>query len=261
MPTTQTHTAFKPGPVNLDVSLTAGEIRVVVDPNCAQATVTVKTADDNGPSADAVNRTRITDGTPGVLVVSVPRTSGADGVTVVGNGSVQMNSFGGRGRTVVSNVGSGVFIGGDNYGVVSTDSGVTIVNGQVISGGGTVIVGSSPITVDAIVPPGSSLIGETTSADVVVEGDARKVDVRTVSGDVDIEGVVSAQAQTTSGDIRVERLAGAGSLRTVSGDVSVTAVAGASRLSASTVSGDITTRGARIQVVDARSVSGRVRNR
>lgn len=99
------------------------------------------------------------------------------------------------------------------------------------------------------------------SAEAVVSGiSADRTAVRSVSGDVTLDGVRSdISAQTVSGDLQTRRVAGSLSFSTVSGDLTV--VEGASdTVRAETVSGDVTLdvelgTGGRIDVT---SVSGDV---
>lgn len=99
------------------------------------------------------------------------------------------------------------------------------------------------------------------SADAVVSGiSADRTEVKSVSGDVTLDGVRSdISAQTVSGDLETRQLAGTLSFTTVSGDLTV--VNGASdTVKAETVSGDLTLDldlgpGGRI---DVSSVSGDV---
>jgi hypothetical protein len=79
------------------------------------------------------------------------------------------------------------------------------------------------------------------SADAVVSGiEADRTAVKSVSGDVTLDGVRSdISAQTVSGDLETRQLAGRLSFTTVSGDLTV--VEGASEsVKAETVSGDLT---------------------
>ena len=78
------------------------------------------------------------------------------------------------------------------------------------------------------------------SADAVVSGiDADRTSVKSVSGDVTLDGVRSdIVAQTVSGDLETRKLAGALKFKTVSGDLTV--VNGSSEtVKAETVSGDL----------------------
>lgn len=240
--TMKTHEASRPGPTTLDLSLPAGRIRIHAG-NHDRATITVSTPDTDGPSAEAVNNARIDD-TGTSISVNVRQPRGVGNIQI-GNSNVQINH------------GGGVFISGNNFGVISTGSGF-VVNGRVMAGGTTVSVGSSPILIEAWLPAGSSLNATGMSTDVEAAGDLNRVEIRTVSGDINLGGVSSPDLVTTSGDITVEALSGSGRMKSVSGDVRVTAVRECS-LRVSTISGDVRVSGARVDL-DASSVSGRVRN-
>jgi hypothetical protein len=249
--TTKQHTAQQPGPITFDARLTSGDIRVTIE-NRSHAEITISTADTTGPSADAVNDSTISD--QGDRVTATVWTSG--GSVVTQSGGVQTNVFSsGSGVTITQ-------VGGNVYGTVvgAVISGRDIfVNGARISGSGGVVVGGSPILIEARLPIGSSIAGDTTSADLNVTGPANRVQFRSVSGDLNLDGVASLDVSTTSGDIDVAAFAGSGHTRTVSGDVTVRA-AQESTLQARTVSGDVRVSGARV-ALDASTVSGRVSQR
>lgn len=236
MATAKRYQVSDPGPVNLAVRLTAGEVLIKAEDG-ARAEIVVQTTDDSGPSADAVNRARFSE-TGGEVRVEVPTPNGG-----VVNSVIAGNVYGG-----VTVVNGQVFSGG-----------VTVVNGRVVSGGGAVVGGSSPIYIAALVPTNSSVKLDTTSADARTHGRLAHVQAQSVSGDVEIAAAASADIRTTSGDVEIQSLAGDSSLQSVSGDIRVHAVVPC-RVGAQTVSGDVTVTGARVDL-DARSVSGRVRQR
>lgn len=239
MPKQNRQIAQRPGPVTLDVDLTAGDIRVHVEDR-PHAEVIVSTRDDEGPSADAVHDTRISE-SGDRLTVRVPRTSGAGGVVIQG----------GRG------VSSIVSTGGASFVQVGGVVGDVWVNGVRISGGGAVVVGGSPIVVEARLPLGSSLAATSTSTDVEATGRLVAARVQSVSGDITLDAVDRPDLRTTSGDIEIAALHGDADLAAVSGDIRVHADVPC-RVRANTVSGDVRVTGARVDL-DARSVSGRVR--
>lgn len=74
-----------------------------------------------------------------------------------------------------------------------------------------------------MVPRHLSLLANTRSGDVAIDGCAGAVEVNTTSGDVVIDGLQApAEVETTSGDIRLTACQGAGlALTTLSGDMSV----------------------------------------
>lgn len=228
------YTATQPGPVTVDLALAAGIIRVHVDNN-THAQITICTTDADGPSADAVNNTHIHEQN-GRIIAHVPGTRGVG----------------------VINSGGGIFVAGDSMSVIQTGYGNAVyVNGVLVQGGGAVVVGGAPIVLDAYLPVGSSLIASTTSADVETSGALDRARVETVSGDIRIGAVASPGLRTTSGGIEIDALSGDADVQTVSGDIRINATVPC-YVRASSVSGDVRTSGARIDL-DARSVSGRIR--
>ncbi|MDJ0345544.1 hypothetical protein QMK19_33910 [Streptomyces sp. H10-C2] len=149
--TEQTHTAAAAGPILAAVQADMGEVLVTIDPAATVARVVISTKDAEGPSADAVRRTRITqDGNR--LSITVPEVEGSNvGVSVYGSGNFIQN---------VTSVGRG-----------QTMTGVTIVNGRVISGGisgGSAVV--SPIEVRVTLPAGSGVRMNGRNANLTVSG-------------------------------------------------------------------------------------------
>lgn len=243
--TTKKHTARQAGPITLDTRLAFGDIRITIEDR-THAEITISTADTTGPSADAVTNSTISD--HGDRVTATVRNSGGGSVVMqAGGSSVQINS------------GGGTFIAGNVSGTIISSGRDIIVNGVRISGSGGVAVGGSPVLIEARLPIGSSIAGDTTSADLNVTGPANRVQFRSISGDVNLDGVASLDVSTTSGDINVAAFAGSGHARTVSGDVTIRA-AQESTLQARTVSGDVRVSGARV-ALDASTVSGRVSQR
>ncbi|TDW24288.1 putative adhesin [Kribbella kalugense] len=243
------------------------------DSDCERATVTIQTADENGPAADAVRSAQLRS-TPEGLETSVRGDGSTSGGAISGGGfTISGGTFGnirtGRGITV-----NGMHISGGND---------IVVNGVHITGaGGTVNVsqGVSPIEIVAVVPKGSSLQTRSDSADIEATGQLARVDANSVSGDVDIDRADDIKARTTSGDIRMGRtdqvsahsvsgdisiddFGGSARTETVSGDVRVHATEGGN-LSAGSVSGNITVTASDANVaqqlnVQTSTVSGRVR--
>ncbi len=85
------------------------------------------------------------------------------------------------------------------------------------------------------------------------------VTVHTVSGDVKITGIRGeVRAETVSGNITATATPLVSLVKTVSGDVVVTGIATKDDVHASSVSGDISVKGARMRAVDADTVSGEI---
>jgi hypothetical protein len=141
------------------------------------------------------------------------------------------------------------------------DGTLTIVHERLTWGGLFDWVGNrkAEATVSVSVPASCPIELGVVSADAVVSGiDAARTAVKSVSGDVTLDGVTSdITAQTVSGDLETRQLAGALKFTTVSGELTV--VNGRSdKVKAETVSGDLTLdldllSGGRI---DVSSVSG-----
>ena len=262
---TITHT--HPGASRFELTMAAGSVVVYAEER-ERASVTLEPLrpGDAEAARSIENATVTSEGERFAVRVPSDGTTGTVGTTVVqrGPGTVYMSS-----GTVTGSV-TGMVIG----------SGVTIVNGQVISGHGTTIIhGNAGVRATVRLPLGSMVAVRTRSADITTQGPLVGVDTETVSGDTRITtaAIVTARAtsgdvligaagqvaaQTVSGDVTVRSLAGRAGIRTVSGDVAVHADR-ACTVQARAVSGDITvTAEPGVEVdTDTRTVSGRVRTR
>ncbi|MFG2002097.1 DUF4097 family beta strand repeat-containing protein [Spirillospora sp. NPDC048911] len=269
-PTSRTLTATRRGPVALSVDLTAGDIKVITDPDRTVAEVTVTAHGDDRAVHDAVRDAGLRyDESTGELTVKVDAPAG--GVTVIGGsqtiigtgGATVLQSFGDIAAGVTVN---GVEITGD--GIVSF--GRVTVNGVEITGRG-VTVGRVEIT--AHVPEGSIVAAVTRSAHLECSGEFAVVGFTSTSGDLSVGGVGTLRADTTSGDITAAIVDGAAIVRSVSGDVhlgraddvTANATSGditvgdfAGRAEVSSVSGDVRVRATEGGIITARSVSGDV---
>ncbi|MEU9595045.1 DUF4097 family beta strand repeat-containing protein [Streptomyces sp. NPDC048193] len=283
MSTEKTFTASTAGRVFADLISKVGTVNVYVDPALKTAEITVRTTDNEGPLADAVNgathREYDYNGTR-VLEVHVPEVEGGvfGGTSVVQIGGSRFSFNGG-----VINTGSmtGVTI---SNGDVWVGGQRVVSNGRVVAEQGAVVggSGSGTITADVKVPSLSSFRLDTTSADLTVHGgDLQVLEVRSVSGDVDATAAHTLRANMTSGDLNISRVEGRADLQSVSGDIEIglyrgsdfraNAVSGdievrvheeaRGEFSASTVSGDVTTVGAEHLRPRVSTVSGRVRPR
>lgn len=164
-------------------------------------------------------------------------------------GNVMTQSI--RGNQVVQSMGT-------VYGEVV---GMVIVGGRVITGSGTGVRETvSPIEAVVTLPAGSSLAVVSRSAAARVHGDVENMDFRSVSGDLWADGARHLNASTTSGDVMVGRLADRLTARSVSGDITVDSYRG-SGAELTTTSGDIDVRatGQAAGALRASTVSGDVR--
>ncbi|HBF85896.1 MAG TPA: hypothetical protein DD420_40065 [Streptomyces sp.] len=260
MSSEKTYVMTADGAVELDLSVSGGTVNVTVDPKAVHGRIRVHTSDTEGPVADAVNDTKITE-RGNELTVSVPDDSaGGTG----GNYSVMQ-----VGGNVVS----------FNGGVINTGTmtGMTISNGdiwvggqQVVAGGrvvaeqGAVVAGTGTIAVDVVLPAASSLTVSTKNAETTVRGDLEAIRFDARNGSLQAGGVKVLEAETHNGSVLVDTVdeeleasthngsitIGAyngrrGSARTHNGDVTISATPAASgRLAARTHNGNIRVRGA-----------------
>lgn len=248
MPTMYPYTSDREGPVTFDVELTAGTVRVIIEPR-ERAEITVLTADEEGSSAEAVKKATF-DQRGDQLRVRVPELGASGGMVVQSGGGVQTNVFGGgRGISVVQ-VGGRVY--GNVVGAVVTGDGSVYVGGH----GSAVIIGGSPIVIEARLPEGSSLEAAISSADLDVTGKISRADVRSTSGRISLESADEVRADTTSGGVRIGAITGTRTARlnSTSGDIRV---GSAGHIDARASSGDIEVGNA--HMVDARASSGGVR--
>lgn len=268
--TTRKLAAETTGPVTIDASLMGhgGVISVRAEADCKRATLTISTADEDGPAAEAVREATLRQSATG-LNATVHGKGGIGGgstttiITGRGRGTVQSVVSNNSGSTIQigGNVFSGNFVGGDVW-----------VNGVRVSGNATVVTGGAPIEITAIVPPGSKVIGHTHSADIEAIGsfalvsgrtqsgdlrvdDAEKVTVSTQSGDVTVNKAADIGAKTQSGDVHLN-LTDVVEVDTMSGDITIRDFGGTARLK--TMSGDIRVHATAGGDIDANTMSGDV---
>ncbi len=110
--------------------------------------------------------------------------------------------------------------------------------------------------VTAIVPPMSDVEVGTSSADVNVDLRVGRLDVTTVSGEIEFDSAVRLQAKTTSGDIRGNRVDGEATCVTTSGDIKVSEIL--DRADFSTRSGSVVI-GSCAGTVSCATLSGSIR--
>ncbi|QSY50196.1 MULTISPECIES: DUF4097 family beta strand repeat-containing protein [Streptomyces] len=244
------------GPIVLGVELPVGRVHVQVLDSLTTARVVVRTDDSSGPAADAVRRARSSQNGQ-ALAIEVPEVPG----------NVITQSFDGNRITQTINT------------VHGTVTSMTIIDGRVVAGGPTGVLGVvSPIEIRVALPVGSSLAVVSQSADAIVRGSVDQMEFRSVSGDLRVDVARSLNAKTTSGDVAIGRVMGPINARSVCGDISVGLYGGPEAelnstsgdvsvrvaedstgpVRVSSVSGDIRVVGGRGRV-NARSVSGRVR--
>ncbi|MET8566102.1 DUF4097 family beta strand repeat-containing protein [Streptomyces flaveolus] len=284
--TTRKLAAETTGPVTIDASLLGhgGVISVRAEADCKRATLTISTADEEGAAADAVRDATLRQSATGLHATVQGKGGISGGTTII---------TGGSGMTVIQSAGS---VHGEVVGL-NFSGGDVYVSGMNVTGGNTTVIkGSAPIEITAIVPLGSKVIGHTQSADIeaigsfaVVSGhtqsgrlrvdDAEKVTASTQSGSVTVNKAADINAKTMSGGIYlnltdvvdahtmsgaidIRDFGGTARLKTMSGAISVHATAGGD-IDANTMSGSIdvtATRAALDEHLDVRprSMSGRI---
>ena len=121
------------------------------------------------------------------------------------------------------------------------------------SRGPDIRVGSPEMRLRISCPKGAALDVKTKSADLEARGDYGEVDVKTASGDVNIENAAGSDVKTASGDVHFDEVEGTLDVKSASGDVSVWKVSQAANIQL--VSGDVLIREAD-DSVSANTVSG-----
>ncbi|MFF6888651.1 hypothetical protein ACFY9F_36370 [Streptomyces sp. NPDC012421] len=255
------HVMSAAGAIELNLSVSHGAVSVTVDPKAVYGRVRVHTAATEGPVANAVTDTTFTE-RGNRLTVSVPD----DSVGGMG-GSYSVMQVGGN----VVSFNGGVINTGTMTGMTISNGDIWVGGRQVVAGGrvvaeqGTVVSGAAgTITVDVILPAGSSLAVSTKNAETTVRGDleAIRFDARngslqagsvkvleseTHNGSVLLDSVdEELEASTHNGSITIGAYNGRrGSARTHNGDVTISATpASSGRLAARTHNGNIRVRGA-----------------
>ncbi|WP_141856687.1 DUF4097 family beta strand repeat-containing protein [Kribbella jejuensis] len=268
--TTRTIAAGVGGPVKLDAGLLGAAGRVVVraDPNCTEARITIRTADQTGPAADAVRGATLESSPDGRMTASAQQTQpgvafvqngpqpGAGNIVgdgyVTHNGNVVSSYYTNspNGFSVVSQSGNGAVITG-SVNNVSFDNG-RIQIGSISGGAFSIGPQTSPIEIEAIVPEGSSVECSTDSANIETHGRVDVVEANTASGNVSVDQANAVTADTASGQVRVQN-ANQVQANTASGAVSV---GNATEVRANTASGAVSVGDA--TEVRANSASGAV---
>jgi uncharacterized protein YjlB len=110
------------------------------------------------------------------------------------------------------------------------------------SKGPDIRIGSPEMRLRISCPAGAELDVRTKSADLNARGDYGAADVKTASGDINIEKTADAQVKTASGDVHFETVDGYFNVKTASGDVYAESVARDTNVQL--VSGDVYIRDA-----------------
>ncbi|MFJ5068257.1 DUF4097 family beta strand repeat-containing protein [Kitasatospora sp. NPDC088556] len=273
MATERTFTASGAGPLTVDLTSITGTVSVAVDPATASATVTVRTEDASGPSADAVNSTTFKeDPDERSLLVRVPRPK------TVGRASTSA-SAGRRVHNVISggSYDSMVIMAG-NIGNLNLTRDTVLIDS---SGTGRSETEPSPVEVEVRLPQGSSLALTTSKAHLCVTGPLSVLEVTSRAGHVTADAADTVDIITTDGRIEIGAILSKGKIATDSADIELRAYQGSDlsvesrtgdiRLTATstatgpveltTVDGSIVTKGAQDLDLTAHSANGVVHHR
>jgi hypothetical protein len=193
MTTTRTIRAAQPGPIVLDVDTSAFDLDVTVDPSCTQASLTLSTDDDTGPSADAVNGADATAHGDAIRCRLHPRGNfGGGGMVMVNGRVISGGATGGSMIRMAARVpaGSSVRFRGQSASLEVAGGALRALDAESQSG---------DVRVDAVGEAKAS----TQSGDVRIGHLAGYAELKSMSGDVDVYGGpgASARASTMSGDV------------------------------------------------------------
>jgi hypothetical protein len=255
-PTPRTLVCGQSGPVELAIYSHDDLIEVIADDTIeyAEVTLTPAVGDTSRETAQLIEKAA-TDTHGRRFTLRMPHPGGnSGGATVTRSGghvSIQAGIV--TGSVVGLQLGT---IDGD----VVVGDGVTIVNGNVITGSGRYTVTGAgaarrggPVRITARVAPGSSVILSGFAPHLTATGPLGFVDVETTAGNLACVDATTVRVKTTSGDVHTARTAEV-SARTVSGYVICRELAGSAQIK--TISGDITIDAATDSTCHARSVSG-----
>lgn len=261
---TRTLTATQAGPVAIDLALlgAGGSITVRSDRTRKHAEITIRTADENGPAADAVRDAELHWDARGTLVARVKGRGAGSSITQTISGI--------RGGSIVQNV-------SNNYGsMVAVSAGdLNLAGGTLQFNSGSVHVrrDHSPIEITAVVPENSPVAARTDTADIQIDGAVGPVAAHTESGEVRVPGAAErVTASTQSGHIRIDNAphiiaeTTAGDIllgrtdvvdaSTVAGCIAIRDFGGTAKLTS--VSGDIRAHAGAGGDLDANTVSGHI---
>ncbi|MFM9815646.1 hypothetical protein ACKI16_45130 [Streptomyces scabiei] len=232
------------GPVLASVNCPMGIVRVTVDPAATIARAEVRTDDTTGPAADAVAKSRISqDGNR--LTIVVPEVEGA------GGGMTQTVITRGGRTTVTQTIGT----------VYGSMTGVTIINGQIITGGGNGVV-SSGVEVLVTLPAGSGVQMKSRNADLEVTGLLAALDLDTHNGSLRAGVIGRVQVRGHNGDNEIDAVQEWADIETHNGTTYIGSYGGgAARLITHNGNVELSAAPAASGRIEARAHNGNVRLR
>ncbi|MFI1200906.1 DUF4097 family beta strand repeat-containing protein [Streptomyces sp. NPDC020883] len=204
------------GPIALDLTMTAGSIRVAVDPGLKQARVVLKTEATAGPSADAIRNTAV--GLTGQnLRVRVPDMAGGMSAST----TIRMG-----GSTMTFSGGSGVQVVGGNVYVSGNVGGKVFINGREVTATGPASAAGTPITAEVHLPAKSVALISTHTADTVITGTLARLEYDGTSGSLVADRVGDLDVTATSGTVIVNEVTGPLDANLTSGNLGIGAYSG-----------------------------------
>jgi hypothetical protein len=209
-----------PGPLRLDLSVSAGEIDVRSQDG-AETTVDLEPLRSNDASREAVESARIQlrdRGDAHELVVDVP---GSRGLNLFSRGpEVRLVVHCPAGAELEAEGGSADVRAAGRYASVSVQTGSGDVMVADVDGDAKLKSGSGDLSLERVE---GELSAQTASGDVEIGRTGRSAAVRSASGDVAVrDATFELTVQTASGDVRVEAVSvGEVSVQSASGDVYV----------------------------------------
>ncbi|MFJ6388922.1 DUF4097 family beta strand repeat-containing protein [Streptomyces sp. NPDC091972] len=204
------------GPIALDLAMSTGSIRVVVDAMLKQARMALTTEATSGPSADAIRDTTVSL-TGQNLRVRVPDVAGGAG----GSTTIRVG-----GNTMTFSGGNGVQIVNGNVHITGHGGGKVFVNGREVTATGPAGDALTPITATIHLPAKSVAAISTNSANTVVTGTLARLEYDGTSGTLTAERVGDLEAIVTSGSVIVGEVSGPLDINLTSGNVNIAAYSG-----------------------------------
>ncbi len=232
------------GPVLASVNCPMGIVRVTVDPAATVARAEVRTDDTTGPAVNAVAKSRISqDGNR--LTIVVPEVEGA------GGGITQTVITRGGRTTVTQTIGT----------VYGSVTGVTMVNGRIVTGGGNGVV-SSGIEVLVTLPAGSGVQMSSTNADLEVTGLLAALDLNTRNGSLRAGVIGRVKVRGHNGDSEIDSVQEWADIETHNGNTYIGSYGGgAARVITHNGNVDLAAAPAASGQIEARAHNGNIRLR
>ncbi|MFE9497579.1 DUF4097 family beta strand repeat-containing protein [Streptomyces collinus] len=199
------------GPIALDLSMSTGSIRVVVDSVLKQARVVLTTEAASGPSADAIRNTTVSMNGQNLRVRVPDVTGGMSGITTLSRGGYNMTFSGGNGVQIING----------NVHITGHGGGKVFVNGREVTATGPAGDAVTPISAVVHLPARSVVAISTHSANTAITGTLARLEYDGTSGALTAERVGDLEATVTSGSVIVGEVSGPLDINLTSGNVNI----------------------------------------